>query len=156
MTTVAVSEKRRIQREARLSEAHILRFENEQKNLLPLVNPDDRKRIEQIKEVIGLMQDNISTQEKVVRNLKDIPVALPVTDSHAETQHLDIIENKLIRMMISQPPQPIISHLVQPLIATEASRSQHLMKTKMNMEMAEGLRNITELERKNQEKKWET
>jgi|JI6StandDraft_1071083.scaffolds.fasta_scaffold01931_11 plasmid rolling circle replication initiator protein Rep len=100
--------------------------------MLPQAKPDDRKRIKQMKEVIGLMQENVATQEKVVKNLKDIPVAIPVKDTRAESQHIDIIENKLIKMMINQPPQPIVSHLVQPLIATESARPQQLTKTRMH------------------------
>jgi hypothetical protein len=68
---------------------------------------------------------------------------------------IDSIENKLIKMMISQPPQPIISHLVHPLVFTENSKQPELMKSKMNMELMESMRNITELERLNQQKKWE-
>lgn len=123
--------------------------------MLPQVKPDDKKRIHQLKQVIGLMQENVATQEKMVRDIKDIPVALPLTDTKKDADHLDLIENKLIRMMISQPPQPVLSHLVQPLIPTEAVRPQHLMKTRMNAELSEGLRNITELERQNQQKRWE-
>lgn len=54
----------------------------------------------------------------MVRHLKDIPVAIPVKDGHIDSQHLDLLENKLVRMMVNQPPQPIISHLVQPLITS--------------------------------------
>lgn len=56
MAKVAIDEKRRIQREAKLSEAYLLRFEHEQKNVVPHAKPDDRKRIQQMKQVIDLMQ----------------------------------------------------------------------------------------------------
>jgi hypothetical protein len=73
-----------------------------------------------------------------------------------DNNRIDNIENKLIKMMINQPPQPIISHLVQPLVVTEISKQAELMKSKMNMELMEGMRGITELERLNQQKKWES
>lgn len=157
MNVVAVEERRRLQREAKLSEAHLLRFQNEQKNAgVPIAPLNQHKRIEQMKEVISLMQENVQIQERVASTVRDIPIALPVKDTRSkEAEQLDKLEHKLIRMMIEQPPQPVLAHLVQPLAPSQPSKEPELMKTMMNVEMLQGIRNISKLEFENQQKKWE-